>query len=196
MSKKSDNLFNKIHKWYKQVMVTDEQRKAVMEIKAHRVTINDVLYYVGRAQVSDIKEILDIERAVYNGETPWNERAFASELHRKSDRLYLVVRKNDQMVAFIGSSYSRGSKDLHVTNIAVLPEWQRKGIATFLLNTIIQKATNIHAKQVSLEVRASNEQAQKTYASLGFESHGVQAGYYFGDHEDAIDMVLPITEKE
>ncbi|QBO37482.1 ribosomal-protein-alanine N-acetyltransferase [Periweissella cryptocerci] len=196
MSKKSDNLFKQIYKWYKNIMATDEQQKAAMNVKAHRVTINDVLYYVGRAQVSDIKEILDVERAVYDGQTPWNEKAFASELRRKSDRLYLVVRKNDRMVAFIGSSYSRGAKDLHVTNIAVLPEWQRKGIATFLLNTIIHKATKIDAKQVSLEVRASNEKAQKTYASLGFESHGVQAGYYFGDHEDAIDMVLPLKEKE
>lgn len=178
------------------IMGVDELQQAAMAMKAYQVEIESEPYYIGRAQVSDINEILDIERAVYNGATPWNNQAFMSELYRKHDRLYLVVRKDDQLVAFIGSSYSRGTKDMHITNIAVLPVWQRRGIATFLLQVIIDKARQIHAEQVSLEVRISNIKAQKVYQDLGFTSRGISAGYYFGDHEDALRMALTLREEK
>ncbi|CAH0418793.1 ribosomal protein S18-alanine N-acetyltransferase [Periweissella ghanensis] len=187
-----------LHKKFKQlfnnIIGVNEQQQAAMAMKAYQVKINDEMYYVGRAQVSDIDEILDIERAVYDGATPWNKQAFTSELHRKHDRLYLVIRKDDQLIAFIGSSYSRGTQDMHITNVAVLPVWQRRGIGSFLLNVIIDKARQIHATQVSLEVRVSNTKAQRVYSDLGFESLGVSAGYYFGDHEDALKMALKLSE--
>lgn len=197
LKKLSKNQFQKkIKQLFDAIMGVDELQQAAMAVKAHQIKISDELYYVGRAQVSDIDEILDVERAVYNGATPWNKQAFNSELRRKHDRLYLVVRKNDQLIAFIGSNYSRGINDMHVTNIAVLPEWQRRGIATFLLHVIFDKAKYLHANQVSLEVRASNIKAQKVYQDLGFVSYGVSSGYYFGDHEDAIKMALKITEND
>lgn len=189
-----------LHKKFKQlfnsIVGVDEQQQAALAMKAYQVNINEVKYYVGRAQVSDIDEILDIERAVYDGATPWNKQAFTSELHRKHDRLYLVIRKNDQLLAFIGSSYSRATQDMHITNVAVLPAWQRRGIGSFLLNVIIDKARQINAQQVSLEVRVSNMQAQRVYHELGFESQGISAGYYFGDHEDALKMALIFNEEE
>ncbi|CAH0417161.1 ribosomal protein S18-alanine N-acetyltransferase [Periweissella fabaria] len=189
-----------LHKKFKQlfnsIVGVDEQQQAALAMKAYQVNINEVKYYVGRAQVSDIDEILDIERAVYDGATPWNKQAFTSELHRKHDRLYLVIRKNDQLLAFIGSSYSRATQDMHITNVAVLPAWQRRGIGSFLLNVIIDKARQINAQQVSLEVRVSNTQAQRVYHELGFESQGISAGYYFGDHEDALKMALIFNEEE
>ncbi len=33
--------------------------------------------------IPDIPEILGIERSVYGGQTPWDDRAFRSELMRK-----------------------------------------------------------------------------------------------------------------
>ncbi|MBM7544644.1 ribosomal protein S18-alanine N-acetyltransferase [Periweissella beninensis] len=189
---KTEDIRRKLRRITQQLTGFDEQQVNAMAIKADRVTINNVLYYMGRAQVSDIQEILDIERAVYNGKTPWNDKAFARELHRKADRLYLVIRKADQMIAFIGASFSRSTGDMHITNIAVLPVWQGQGIGTFLLNTIIAKAKMIKASQLSLEVRISNVKAQQVYKNLGFTSQGIKAGYYFGDHEDALDMTLQI----
>ena len=50
--------------------------------------------------------------------------------------------------------------------------------------------------QVSLEVRADNEPAQKIYKSLGFEAQFVRTGYYQDDHMDAINMVLHLKGKE
>lgn len=191
---KAEDIKKKFRRITQQLIGVDEQQVKLMAVKADRITINNVLYYMGRAQVSDIQEILDIERAVYNGQTPWNDKAFASELHRKADRLYLVIRKADQMIAFIGASYSRATGDMHITNIAVLPVWQRKGIGTCLLKTIIEKAQSIKANQVSLEVRISNLKAQEVYKNLGFKSQGIKAGYYFGNHEDALDMALQIGE--
>lgn len=195
LKKLNKNQFQKkIKQLFDAIMGVDELQQAALAVKACQVKIKGELYYICRAQVSDIDEILDVEKAVYNGDTPWNKKAFNSELRRKHDRLYLVVRKNDQLIAFIGANYSRNINDMHITNIGVLPEWQRRGIATFLLHVIFDKAQDLHANQISLEVRASNLKAQKVYQDLGFISYGISAGYYFGDHEDAIKMALKITE--
>ena len=61
---------------------------------------------------------------------------------------------------------------------------------------IIEIAKKNGAAQVSLEVRADNEPAQKIYKSLGFEAQFVRTGYYQDDHMDAINMVLHLEGKE
>jgi len=41
-----------------------------------------------------------------------------------------------------------------------------------------------------LEVRESNQAAQKLYRKFGFESVGLRRGYYQDTHEDGILMTL------
>ncbi len=74
-------------------------RERYLDIKNHDVEINGTEYFLAKAMIPDIPEILGIERAVYGGQTPWDERAFRTELMRKNDRLYLVLRRNDWLVA-------------------------------------------------------------------------------------------------
>ncbi|MCT4487099.1 ribosomal-protein-alanine N-acetyltransferase [Levilactobacillus parabrevis] len=167
-----------------------------MDVKNHRVEIHDVTYFVAKALFTDIPEMIEIERAVYAGQAPWDSTAFANELRREKDRLYLVIRKNDKLLAFIGSTFDERNRDAHITNIAVLPEYQSKGLGRFLLGIMIKKARKLNYKTVSLEVRVSNKSAQRLYRDLQFEQTGIKRGYYFGDHEDAADMVLYLSENE
>lgn len=191
-------MLKKFKNWYKNVFGSRREvvREETMDVKNHRVEIHDVTYFVAKALFTDIPEMIEIERAVYAGQAPWDSTAFANELRREKDRLYLVIRKNDKLLAFIGSTFDERNRDAHITNIAVLPEYQGKGLGRFLLKIMIKKARKLNYKTVSLEVRVSNKSAQRLYRDLQFEQTGVKRGYYFGDHEDAADMVLYLNENE
>ncbi|KRK39292.1 ribosomal protein S18-alanine N-acetyltransferase [Levilactobacillus parabrevis] len=191
-------MLKKFKNWYKNVFGSRREvvREETMDVKNHRVEIHDVTYFVAKALFTDIPEMIEIERAVYAGQAPWDSTAFANELRREKDRLYLVIRKNDKLLAFIGSTFDERNRDAHITNIAVLPEYQSKGLGRFLLGIMIKKARKLNYKTVSLEVRVSNKSAQRLYRDLQFEQTGIKRGYYFGDHEDAADMVLYLNENE
>lgn len=191
-------MLKKFKNWYKNVFGSRREvvREETMDVKNHRVEIHDVTYFVAKALFTDIPEMIEIERAVYSGQAPWDSTAFANELRRDKDRLYLVIRKNDKLLAFIGSTFDERNRDAHITNIAVLPEYQGKGLGRFLLGIMIKKARKLNYKTVSLEVRVSNKSAQRLYRDLQFEQTGIKRGYYFGDHEDAADMVLYLNENE
>ncbi|GEK29494.1 ribosomal protein S18-alanine N-acetyltransferase [Furfurilactobacillus siliginis] len=185
-------------KWYRQRFASDVRQQQVedLDIKNHRLMIRDTQYFLGRAQFPDIPEIVAVERAVYDGKTPWDAQSFANELKRKQDRLYLVIRKNDQLIAFAGCSFDLMRKEAHITNIAVLPDWQGDGLGEFLMRALVRKARHMGMNKVTLEVRMSNARAQKLYQKLGFRQTGIKRGYYFGDHEDAMDMAMPLLSAD
>ena len=58
-----------------------------------------------------------------------------------------------------------------VDNIQILPEYQNRGIGSFLLIQIIKKARKI-GKSVTLQVLKTNPDAKKLYERLGFEEVG------------------------
>lgn len=184
-----------LEQWYRHHFAREvrEQQAEDLDIKNHHLTIRDTQYFLGRAQFPDVPEIVEVERAVYDGKTPWDAQAFANELKRKQDRLYLVIRKNDHLLAFAGCSFDLQRQDAHITNIAVLPDWQGNGLGEFLMRTLVRKARHMGMRQVTLEVRKSNLRAQQLYQKLGFKQTGIKRGYYFGDHEDALDMRLSLS---
>lgn len=190
-------MLKKFKTWYRQIFQVQEAKyQDVLDIKNHEVQIQDVDYFLAKAQFTDIPEMLGIERAVYGGKTPWDSAAFASELRRETDRLYLVMRRHDRLLAFIGCTFNEVKSDAHITNIAVVTDYQSRGLGHFLINIMIKKARHLGLNQVSLEVRRSNVRAQALYQDLGFAKAGIKKGYYFGDHEDAVDMVLTLSDAD
>jgi ribosomal-protein-alanine N-acetyltransferase len=96
---------------------TRRLREEAFEIAHHNVVIEGQSYFVAQATNTDIPEILMVERAVYDGQTPWDRTAFANELRRKVDRLYLVIRHNDQLMALSGLHLTTGRR------LPTLPTW-------------------------------------------------------------------------
>lgn len=186
-------MLKKFKNWFRQTFqIRDTRFEDALDIKNHQVMIDDVNYFLAKAQFTDVPEMLDIERTLYGGKTPWDSAAFASELKHVHDRLYLVLRRNDQLLAFIGCSFSDVKRDAHITNIAVIHNYQSRGLGHFLIAVMIKKARDLKLSQISLEVRRSNVRAQQLYRDLNFEQVGLKKEYYFRDHEDAIYMILPL----
>lgn len=148
------------------------------------------------AREEDTDSILTIEKLCYNGKTPWNRSAILHEIRFNRNAFYIVVYDNEQPVAFVGSWII--DNEAHITNIATIPDYQYKGIASYLLKEIIQISKKENIKEVTLEVRVSNKTAQSLYRTLGFKDGRIKQGYYANDHEDALEMryLLPVTGEE
>jgi ribosomal-protein-alanine N-acetyltransferase len=77
--------------------------------------------------------------------------------------------------------------DAHITNIAVDPECQQRGVATELMIDLSLAAHERGCDAMTLEVRHTNTAAQRLYRRFGFVPAGVRRKYY-ENRDDAIIM--------
>lgn len=152
------------------------------------VRIRGKEYFLREVTNRDIKDLLAIERDVYAGELPWTKSAFLGELHSFYKNLYLLIADEQKAVGFIGCRIK--NKDVHVTNVAVLTNYQNKGIGKYLLQEIKNYGIKQRCETMSLEVKISNQAAQKVYRQFGFVSHAIHRNYYDENKEDALEMIL------
>jgi ribosomal-protein-alanine N-acetyltransferase len=136
--------------------------------------------------------VMSIEMSSYP--KPWSQQVFESELAqvRSGARRYLVARRvaragrrDADVVGYAGLWFN--SDEAHVTNVAVHPEQQRRGVATALLLGLADAAIDRGCGAWTLEVRVSSKGAQELYRRFGFSPAGVRARYY-ENTEDAIVM--------
>ncbi|HEX7594235.1 MAG TPA: ribosomal protein S18-alanine N-acetyltransferase [Anaerolineae bacterium] len=78
--------------------------------------------------------------------------------------------------------------EAHISTIAAHRAWRRRGIGELLLAALIDRAAEIDARVVTLEVRVSNLNAQALYRKYGFEVTGKRIRYYSDNGEDALIM--------
>ena len=138
---------------------------------------------IRRLELSDLGAIESIEQRAYR--TPWSRSMFASEL-AKPTSICLGAFEGSELVGYIVNS--RYVDAWHVMNVAVDLEWQRRGIATALLEHLFDLTREDERRGYTLEVRVSNEDAIRLYEKLGFESRGLRRGYYTDNREDALIM--------
>ena len=92
-----------------------------------------------------------------------------------------------QVVVGYASLMMVGS-DAHITNVGIGREWQRRGIATALLEDVVARGVQEGVVDVTLEVRVSNHPARRLYEDLGFVQEGIRPRYYSDNAEDAVIM--------
>jgi len=167
--------------------------KRELPYTTEQVEIDAQSFYLARAEQSDIPALIEIERAVYAGKTPWDRWAFASELNKRRTSIYLVLCQGSEVVAFIGAWFS--ANEAHITNIAVRPSYQRRGIGHFLVHKMVQLARDYPSQKITLEVRASNEGAQSVYRRMGFKVVRTRRNYYIQEKEDAFSMCRLLSQQ-
>ena len=77
-------------------------------------------------------------------------------------------------------------EDAHVTTLAVKTGVRKAGLGTRLMLQLIAAGLERGARYLTLEVRATNEGAQRLYNRFGMDPVGVRKNYYRGD--DAVIM--------
>lgn len=111
----------------------------------------------------------------------------------------LVACVRDNIAGFAIMRY--GDDDAHLDLLAVAPPYRRLGIGRRLLEWLEECAVVAGTFNVTLEVRAANEGAQRFYQSMGYRTLAHVPGYYQGV-EAALRMgrdlscrrVIPATE--
>ena len=78
-------------------------------------------------------------------------------------------------------------------NLAVAPEYRRRGVARALIEAACHRLQQAGAKRLFLEVRVSNEPARSLYSSLGFVLHSRRKNYYRDPDEDAYVLCLELS---
>ena len=105
----------------------------------------------------------------------------------KEGYLSLTARTDDSIVGYIGIKAVLDEAD--ITNVAVHPQWRRRGIGQMLLTDLLGKAAGRNVKRIFLEVRVSNEAALALYSQAGFQIIDKRKNYYEKPKEDAYIMV-------
>ena len=130
---------------------------------------------------SDLPQVIAIERRAFP--TPWSLAMFVLELSKPSGVCLAAIEKRRIVGYLICSRYA----DVwHLMNIAVDPPARRRGVATALLEQMIDRAGE--SASYTLEVRPSNPQAISLYERFGFRSAGTRRRDYQDTGEDALIM--------
>ena len=136
--------------------------------------------------LGDLGEIERIERTAYP--TPWSRSMFAGEIAKQSS-ICLGAVDTDEHERLVGYLIiSRYADAWHIMNVAVDPDYRRRGIATQLLTRLFELTANDDRRGYTLEVRVSNGDAIRLYEGLGFVARGIRRGYYTDNREDALIM--------
>lgn len=117
---------------------------------------------------------------VYQGRSPWSLRQIEADLN-KPDTDCFVVTADGETVGFLTIQDLVG--ELEITNIAVKTSHQGRGLADQLMANL----TDLD-QPIFLEVRTSNQAAQRLYAKHGFVAVGNRKNYYHNPTEDAVVM--------
>lgn len=133
--------------------------------------------------IADVDEVLALEEAAFTN--PWTRAMYLAELENK-DVSYCFLARDARRHAVGFCSFWRVLDELHINNLAVLPELRRTGIGSTLLAFVLHKGVELGANRATLEVRRSNEAARALYERFGFSVAGVRANYYSKPVEDAL----------
>ena len=139
-------------------------------------------FLIRRMTLQDVDGVHAVETASFP--KPWTREDFIREMTVNVCARYLVAEMDGAVVGFAGAWIVLD--EAHVTNIAVLPAYRGQGIGKRLTEALMQYAANLGVTYATLEVRRSNQIAQRLYQSLGFEYVGVRKRYYEDNGEDAL----------
>jgi [ribosomal protein S18]-alanine N-acetyltransferase len=119
----------------------------------------------------------------------WSEQSYKKVFHPGTpERIFLVIEDNGELQAFLVARFSAAECELE--NLVVADGYRRRGLASQLLQALIEIARERNLQRVLLEVRESNQAARALYAKRGFQENGRRKGYYSQPAEDAILLAL------
>lgn len=132
-------------------------------------------------QETHVPQIAQLEKLCFAD--PWSEKSIASELNNPLS-LWIVAMDGEQLAGYVGSQSVMGESDM--MNIAVAPQYRRKGIAQGLVSRLVEMLKEKGNQSLSLEVRVSNTSAVSLYEKMGFTQVGRRPNYYRNPKEDAL----------
>lgn len=141
------------------------------------------------AEPADVEPVMALMRET--AEAPaWKREVFEGYVGGGEgvarDKGMMVAEREGRTVGFVAGSVVCGIAELEC--IVVEQAERGRGIGRKMLEALATWAKGRGAESMELEVRASNENAMKLYAALGFAETARRRGYYREPVEDAVLM--------
>lgn len=134
---------------------------------------------------SDLEIVAKLEAEAFSD--AWNISMLEEELHNKLST-YIIMELDDKVIGYAGFMLVVDEAD--ITRVAVFKEYRGQGFGNALTEAFVQKAWELDAEAITLDVRESNIAAQKAYEKSGFKSVGVRPNFYDKPREGAVIMWL------
>ncbi|WP_444921012.1 ribosomal protein S18-alanine N-acetyltransferase [Microbulbifer sp. CnH-101-G] len=125
---------------------------------------------------------------------PWSETQYLQSIKAKH-QCWLLCSGSETVACCV---VSKLFDEAEILDVAVAPQWRRRGLAEMLLKRLIGELQE-DIRRLLLEVRASNLAAQSLYRKLGFSEDGLRKNYYpadNGERENAVLMSLALAEPQ
>lgn len=172
-------------------------RSAQAEERVRRAVAGAIPITVRAMREDDLPAVVAIEQRVFSD--PWSERFFRDALAGadgpgRTEAFHTWARVAEREGALAG--YSLGTVDAPgatLENLATVPGQRRNGVARALLADLLEHGATRGVRDVTLEVRVSNDAAQALYRAYGFRLAGLRRGYYQHPPEDALLMTAPLA---
>jgi len=143
--------------------------------------------------VGDLDRVIAIASS-FPSAPQWPRRTYLEALEAKSNPHRIALVTTEAVPGTVaGFAVARlVPPQAELETIAVARENQRRRIGRDLFDALAQELQADGAKEIVLEVRASNHPALGFYRCLGFLKTGLRRGYYREPIEDAVLMRLPL----
>lgn len=157
--------------------------RSVNRGRMNHMSLCALKFELAPAEMTDLEQIMEIEQVSFP--FPWTNRMFFHELSNDSLSFAYVVRDVDGKI--IGYVFMKALLDeLHLLNIAVDPQWRRKGLGKVLIERVLNTVEEKRMERVILEVRVSNQPALDLYRKFGFKRVCIRRNYYCRPTENAL----------
>ena len=144
-------------------------------------------FRIRRASLDDAGQILACLRLAFEpyrreytprgfADTVLSAETIGERLHRLS--LFVAEDKTGKVLGTVGC-HMVGAEEGHIRGMAVLPEWQGRGVAAKLLREAENELCEKHCKRVTLDTTAPLKRAITFYERNGYRASG-KIGIFFG----------------
>ena len=141
------------------------------------------------AAAGDVPAIIELERSAPTA-AHWSLAQYEAMVNapQAAGRVVLVADDDGRVDGFI--VWRVGADEWEIENVVVAEAARRSGLGRQLVEALLKRARDAHARAVFLEVRESNLFARGLYRACGFQKSGRRRGYYNCPTEDAILYTL------
>ncbi len=133
-----------------------------------------------RADIKDADSIWLLEQKLI--ECPWQKSDIVDSIN-SSDYIFMVYEKDERICGY--GSIRLTAPECELNNIAVDICFQKRGIASKIMLSLLQSAKSLDCEKMFLEVNSENKTAINMYDKLGFEQISKRKNYY-GENSDAL----------
>ncbi len=120
---------------------------------------------------------------------PWDRESIADLVEHPAAAAFIAqVREPKALAGFVIGQIA--ADEAEILSIGVAPEWQRRGIASQMVDGLVRAARRAEVKRLFLEVAADNAAAIKLYKGFGFEAVGNRKAYYRRPGGQPVDAVV------